>query len=155
MATLPELARGHAALDEARVEHLQDLARVWGLLADLSFADLLLYARKPAGSDRTLVLLGHMRPTTGTTLYRAALVGQVFEPHRRPLIVEEFEADEAVEGIVDVGSDRSVHVTAVPVRRHGETIAVLARERLPPADRPGRAQERTYPTVFDPVAPMA
>ena len=60
MATLPELARGHAALDEARVEHLQDLARVWGLLADLSFADLLLYARKPAGSDRTLVLLGHM-----------------------------------------------------------------------------------------------
>ena len=154
MATLPELARGHAALDEARVAHLQDLASVWGLLADLSFADLLLYAREPAGSDRALVLLGHMRPTTGTTLYRADLVGQVFEPRRRPLIVEAFEAEEAVEGVVEVGSDRSVHVTAVPVRRQGETIAVLARERLRPADRPGSEQERTYLTVFDRFARM-
>lgn len=149
MATLPELARAHAGLDEAGIAHLQDLVSVWGLLADLSFADLLLYARGASGGDRPLVLLGHVRPTTGTTLYRADLVGQVFEPRRRPLVVEAFEADRAVEGTVDVGSERTVQVTAVPVRRDGETIAVLARERLRSEDRPGSEQERTYLTVFD------
>ena len=154
MATLPELARAHSDLDEARIAHLQNLVSVWGLLADLSFADLILYARDSRRADGSLVLLGHMRPTTGTTLYRADLVGQVFEPRRRPLIVKAFEAECTVDGAVEVGSERTVHLTAVPVRRNGETIAVLARERLRPEDRPGSEQERTYLTVFDRFARM-
>ena len=154
MATLPELARAHSDLDEARIAHLQDLVSVWGLLADLSFADLVLYARDSRRTDGPLVLLGHIRPTTGTTLYRADLVGQIFEPRRRPLIVEAFGAGQAVDGSVEVGSGRTVHLTAVPVRRNGETIAVLARERLRPDDRPGSEQERTYLTVFDRFARM-
>ena len=95
MATLSELARAHSDLDEVRIVHLQNLVSVWGLLADLSFADLVLYARDSRRANGPLVLLGHIRPTTGTTLYRADLVGQVFEPRRRPLIVEAFEAEQA------------------------------------------------------------
>ena len=154
MATLPELARAHSDLDEVRIAHLQNLVSVWGLLADLSFADLVLYARDSRQADGSLVLLGHIRPTTGTTLYRADLVGQVFEPRRRPLIVKAFEAECTVDGAVEVGSERTVHLTAVPVRRDGETVAVLARERLRPEDRPGSEQERTYLTVFDRFARM-
>ena len=44
MATLPELARTHTRIDESGIEHLQRLLAVWGMLADLCFADLLLFA---------------------------------------------------------------------------------------------------------------
>ena len=45
MATLAELARAHTELDDADIGHLQDLVSIWGLLSDLSFADLLLFGR--------------------------------------------------------------------------------------------------------------
>ena len=71
MATLAELCRTRTGLGEDDVAHLQDLTGSWGLLADLSFADLLLYAPETDERDAPLVLLGHVRPTTGTTIYRA------------------------------------------------------------------------------------
>jgi len=91
MATLAELARRHSILDEERIAHLQGLTGCWGLLADLSFADLVLYAPTADGPGAPMVLLGHVRPTTGATLYRADLVGQVYEAERRPTVVEALE----------------------------------------------------------------
>ena len=44
MLGLAELARAEAALDERSIDHLQRLVATWALLADLSFADLVLYA---------------------------------------------------------------------------------------------------------------
>ena len=44
MASLAEFARVHTRLDAAEVDHLQRLVASWGLLADLCFADLLLFA---------------------------------------------------------------------------------------------------------------
>ena len=66
MATLAELARQHTALSRDETAHLQHLVSEWGLLADLSFADLLLYV--PAGEGRWLVT-AHVRPSTGQTIY--------------------------------------------------------------------------------------
>ncbi|GIT76551.1 MAG: hypothetical protein Ct9H300mP31_10820 [Acidimicrobiaceae bacterium] len=43
MATLADLARTHTDLDDEDIGLLQDLSSTWGLLADLSFADLLLF----------------------------------------------------------------------------------------------------------------
>ncbi|MBO0714020.1 MAG: histidine kinase N-terminal domain-containing protein, partial [Acidimicrobiales bacterium] len=37
-----DLARRHTRLDEQQLEHLQRLMASWGMLADLSFSDLLL-----------------------------------------------------------------------------------------------------------------
>ena len=62
MLGLAELARAEAALDERSIDHLQRLVAAWALPADLSFADLLLYAPcvesdgsggsgRPGGSD--------------------------------------------------------------------------------------------------------
>ena len=144
MATLAELAREHTGLDEEQVAHLQDLVGSCGLLADLSFADVLLYARSSPSAGSTLVILAHVRPTTGTTLYRADLVGQVFEPRRRHLVDRAFDESTIVDGMVRVGVDRDIAVVAVPVNRAGETIAVLVRERLRPEGRPSSEQERTY-----------
>ncbi len=154
MATLVDLTREHTWLDADRVAYLQDLVSSWGLLADLSFADLLLYGRSSSAPDATLVLLGHVRPTTGATLYRVDMVGQQFDPRRRHLIAESFDTSALVEGSVHTGVDRDLNVLAVPVRRDGETIAVLARERLRSPDRPSSEQERTYLKVFDRFATM-
>ena len=44
MLGLAELARVEAAFDERSIDHLQRLVAAWALLADFSFADLLLYA---------------------------------------------------------------------------------------------------------------
>ena len=154
MATLADLARSHTDLDEAEVAHLQDLVSIWGLLADLSFADLLLYGRRRGDPEAPLILLGHVRPTTGTTLYRADLVGRSFESRRRPLVAEAFSSGSTTSGTVNVGADRDVNLLAVPVRHSDTTLAVLARERIRPVDRPTSEQERTYLTVFDRFARM-
>jgi two-component sensor histidine kinase/PAS domain-containing protein len=154
VATLADLARSHTDLDEVEVGHLQDLVSIWGLLADLSFADLLLYSSVSADPEAPLILLGHVRPTTGTTLYRADLVGRSFEPRRRPFVAEALSTGSTMSGTVNVGADRNVNLLAVPVRPSGKTIAVLVRERMRPVDRPTSEQERTYLTVFDRFARM-
>jgi len=77
MASLAEFARVHTHLDADEVDHLQRLVASWGLLADLCFADLLLFAAAdgpatpesagpqtapvPAGAPSGLVVLGQMR----------------------------------------------------------------------------------------------
>ena len=154
MATLADLARTHTDLDDEDIGLLQDLSSTWGLLADLSFADLLLFGRRDGEPRGPLVLLGHVRPTTGTTLYRADLVGQIFESSRRPLATEAFDTGSTTAGTVSVGTDRDVNVVAIPVRRSGRTVGVVVRERFRPESRPTSEQERTYLTVFDRFASM-
>lgn len=56
MATLAELCRTRTGLGEDDVAHLQDLTGSWALLADLSFADLLLYAPETDELESPLVL---------------------------------------------------------------------------------------------------
>ena len=148
MATLTELCHSHTELDDDQITHLQNLTAIWGLLADLSFADLLLYGIDSSEVEKSLVLLGHVRPTTGTTLYRADMIGQVFESRHRPLISECFNKEETIEGLIQTGGEREISVRATPVRLGGQVVAVLARERLYSADRASSVLERTYRRVF-------
>ena len=67
--------------------HLQRLVRSWGLLADLSFSDLLLFGRSEPNPGK-LVLLGHVRPTTAQTIYRTDLVGGLFSEADRPIATQ-------------------------------------------------------------------
>ncbi|SVD39278.1 uncharacterized protein METZ01_LOCUS392132, partial [marine metagenome] len=90
MASLEELAKENSNLEDDLISYLQDLTRSWGLLADLSFSDLLLYLPTKESPVDSFVLLAHVRPTTSTTLYRADLVGQKFEAQSRPLLSEAF-----------------------------------------------------------------
>jgi len=87
MATLPELLRDHTDLQGPVVAHLQRLVGSCGMLADLSFADLLLFAPEKAGAGGggRFVVLGQVRPTTGQTLHREDLVGRLMVEEERPL----------------------------------------------------------------------
>ncbi len=77
MATLAELAQEYTDLEHPVVEHLQRLVAGWGVLSDLCFADLLLFAPTRGRHDE-FVVLGQVRPTTSQTLHLEDLVGQVF-----------------------------------------------------------------------------
>ena len=74
MATLSDLARQHTELDRGDIVHLLRLVADWGMLADFCFADVLLYSPDRDGNSRWLVM-GHVRPVTGQTLYISDWVG--------------------------------------------------------------------------------
>ena len=57
MASLEELVKENSDLEDNSISYLQDLTRSWGLLADLSFSDLLLYLPVGEASIDSFVLL--------------------------------------------------------------------------------------------------
>jgi len=154
MASLEELAKENSNLEDDLISYLQDLTRSWGLLADLSFSDLLLYLPTKCTPIDSFVLLAHVRPTTSTTLYRADLVGQKFEAQSRPLVSETFADGQILSGKVPVGSDREISVTTIPVMWQGETVAILASEKAAIGEPPRSEMERTYLSIFDRFAEM-
>ncbi len=146
MPTLAELTRQHTSLSREEINHLQHLMGDWGMLADLCFADLLLYV--PDGDDRWLIV-AQVRPSTAQTLYQADWVGAFASAEESALLEAASSAGVVTEGSVRVESlDEQVHVVAVPVRRHGKCLAVLTREWSPTFGRQPGELEQTYLTIF-------
>ena len=73
MASLIELVRAHTDLDADDVAWLQLLQADWQIIADLSFADLILWLPDREGTG--FWAGGQMRPTTGPTAYVDDIVG--------------------------------------------------------------------------------
>ena len=120
-------------------DHLHRLVGDWQLLADLSFADLLLFV--PVGESQ-FVTVAQLRPTTGPTAYHDDLVGLVVSGRDRPqlpLAVEEVrvvrEGDPVwVQGV-------PVREEAIPVSYGGRVVAVVARDtNLAAARTPSRLE---------------
>ncbi len=155
MASLSELARDRTALDETDIQHLRRLVRSWGLLADLSFSDLLLFVPTKDG-DGSFIVLGHVRPSTGQTMYRADPVGQVFRASERPLVRQSYYHGkiEAGELSLRLTFDELVKVKSVPVRGPGGVVAVMTSESHIKPDRLYSELERTYMHTFDRFADM-
>ena len=71
MSTLSELLAAHTTLSGDAVEHLQRVVAEWQLLADMSFADFLLWV--PVGAE--FLCVAQARPTTAPTAHPQDLVG--------------------------------------------------------------------------------
>ena len=160
MATPAELAFERTNLDEPQLAHLQRLLGTWGILADLSFSDLVLMApmapelTDPRQGGLEMVILGQMRPSNSSTVVEHDLVGQTVDGELWPLVVESFGSGESVRGemILEPGGE-PVRLHCIPVRGQGETVAVLARMSAGAGRRPGHL-ERTYRDVFNRFAIM-
>jgi two-component system, sensor histidine kinase PdtaS len=141
--SLDDLVREHTDLTESDLEWLHVLVSDWQLLADLSFADLLLWL--PDRTDSYFRVGAQMRPTTGPTAYVDDLVGLVIPRGRRPLVDAAFdEGTIRREGDPEWRDGVPVRVEAIPVRREGEVIAVIGRHtNLLTARTPSRL-ELTY-----------
>src|ERR1700750_511458 len=82
--SLLELVRSHTDLDEDDVGVLQLLMADWQIIADLSFADLVLWLPDRGGGG--FWAAGQMRPTTGPTAYVDDVVGSFVPAGRRPML---------------------------------------------------------------------
>jgi len=158
MASLTELASAHTDLAADEIGHLQRLVGSWGLLADLSFSDLMIFApqrHQPGDAATGLVVLGQVRPSTSQTLYRHDWVGRQLSLEDRPAVVRALQELAPVEGESTSDSGPSVvRETCIPITHSGRVIAVLAKESASHQLREPGELERTYLEVFDRLATM-
>lgn len=126
MSTLHDLLAEHADLAPGDVDHLHRLAGDWQLIADLSFADLLLWV---ATRDGRFVCVAQVRPTTAPTTYTDDQVGRLVSPQDRPhLAVAAGERRIWREGDPVWSGNIPVRFEAVPVVRSSRVIAVVGRD---------------------------
>jgi two-component sensor histidine kinase len=123
---LNEVVRGHTDLDGDDLEWLHRLVSDWQIIADLSFADLVLWLPDREGNG----FWGgaQVRPTTGPTAFVDDLVGAFIPRGRRPML--DVSADErrvAREGDPEWRDDVPVRVETIPVLRSERLLGVIAR----------------------------
>jgi two-component sensor histidine kinase len=153
MPTLTDLALRQASLAESDVQWLQSLVSDWQLLADLSFADLVLWAPLP-DTDRW-VALAQMRPTTGPTAYPDDVVGGRLTAAERPFL-EVARRDWRIcrEGDPEWTSGVPVRHETIPVAHHGRVIAVIQRSTNLSAPRTPSRMDIAYLRAADDLAQM-
>ena len=139
MASLAELARIHTDLDGPRIAHLQRLVAAWGLLADFSFADLLLFAPTREGDGREFAVLAQIRPTTAQTVYRRDWVGSVLPADGRDIVARSWASGDLLEGELQVEPLRERCARA---RHPGAVRGQLRRRPHEGVDSDGRPADR-------------
>ena len=115
MSTLGDLLAEHTVLPGAAVDHLHAVVGEWQLLADLSFADYLMWVRR---DDGMVVCVAQCRPTTASTLLITDAVGTAV-------------AEEGLHG-------------AVPVRYRDDVVALLTRQTARDGRRTSSRLEKAY-----------
>jgi len=140
---LVDIVRRHTDMPDADLDWLHLLVGEWQLIADLSFADLLLWVRTL--HQPGFVAVAQIRPVTSQTAYVEDKVGQVIAEGRRPLVDRAFREGRIVrEGDPEWGEGIPVREETIPVRRGDRLIAVIGRHtNLATARTPSRL-ELTY-----------
>ncbi|MEH3156930.1 MAG: histidine kinase N-terminal domain-containing protein [Gordonia paraffinivorans] len=133
MSTLTDLLAEHTDLSGAVAGHLQRVVAEWQLLADLSFADLLMVVD---ADDDGLICVAQCRPNTASTVYPVDQVGRSTTSADDPLVAEAFPARRIVRApqptVLELEVRREsgaiqVQREAVPVTFDGEVVAVVTR----------------------------
>ncbi len=133
MATLSELISENSNLKANEVEHLSELVAEWRLLADLSFADLLLWL--PIRRDEKSWPEGHLaiaqiRPTTAATVFTEDLVGTSINWGQRPLVDQALSEGEIVrDAKPEQVGQIVIKEETIPVILNGKILAVISRHR--------------------------
>jgi two-component sensor histidine kinase len=155
VSTLRDLVEEHTDLGSAEVEHLHRLAGEWQLICDLSFADLLLWARTRDGD--TFVCVAHVRPTTAATAYQDDQVGRVAGgPEVAHLAIAATQGRIWREGDPVWYGDVPARHEAIPVRRRGDksVIGLVGRDTNLSTARSPSQLELNYLTTADDLAQM-
>jgi two-component sensor histidine kinase len=156
VSTLSDLVQAQGRSSDEDIEWLHLLVGDWQLLADLAFADIVLWVPNATGS---FVAVAHARPSSSATLFYRDFVGQEIKPEWIAQVAEAFETST----IIDTGTptwyeETPTRVRAVPVMRRlspsgaaisQAPVAVLTRHtNLGDARTPSR-QELTFNECAD------
>ncbi|MPZ63374.1 MAG: PAS domain-containing protein [Propionibacteriales bacterium] len=126
MPSLNEVVRQYTDLTPSDLDWLHLLVADWQIIADLSFADLILWVPNREGDG--FWAAAQMRPTTGPTAFMDDIVGSFAERGRRPLVDAAFDRGRIVrEGDPEWRDEVPVRVETIPVRREGSVLGVIAR----------------------------
>lgn len=136
-------------LSEEELAHLHELIRSWDLLADLSFADLLLCVPENSDPISPYVVVAHVRPTTSRSIYKTEMKGKVFQAGERPLLDQARKTLQSVDGGLLPQSDaKRIRSLSIPVNYKGKVIALLSRDFSPDDQRIAGELEMTYFSLF-------
>ena len=153
MLTLVDVVTQHSDLSLDDTQWLSGLVDQWGVLADLSFADLILWV--PDVDDNVFWAAAQCRPMTGPTALEDDVVGDdiVYDPEH--LVVESYLSHEIC---VSSGNNQHagipVDVRAVPVLRRGRCIGVVELHANRMGLRAPGALEDTYLAAAELIAQM-
>ncbi len=159
MPHLSDLIRRYTALRTDDLEWLHSLVSDWQLLADLSFADLVLWVR--LRDDTGWVAVAQMRPTTGPTAFQDDRVETIRRDARpddmaRPESLTRTREKRALidrawydgricrEGDPDWSGGVPVREETIPVRRQDRLLGVIQRSTNLSAARTPSRLELTY-----------
>src|SRR6478672_1823831 len=142
MSTLGDLLAEHTMLPGNAVDHLHAVVGEWQLLADLSFADYLMWVHR---DDGALVCVAQVRPNTAPTVLLADAVGTLEDDDHVPLVTAAFESGTiGRENIGGQEDSAGLKVEAVPVRYNNEVVAVLTHQTALAAARKASPLESAY-----------
>jgi two-component sensor histidine kinase len=151
--SLHDLAVSSTDLTDEDLDWLHLLLADWQLLADLSFADLLLWL--PLRDRAGFVAAAQMRPTTGPTAYHDDVVGLRVPRGRRPQLDRAFDEGRICrESDPDWPGEVPVREETIPVARDGRVVAVVSRHTNLAAARTPSRLELTYLRTADDLAVM-
>jgi two-component sensor histidine kinase len=151
VSTLSDLVLAQGRSNEADVEWLHLLVGDWQLLADLAFADIVLWV---PSADNSFVAVAHARPSSSATLFYRDFVGQTIKPEWAAQVTAAFETTKINDSTMPTWYEETpTRVRAVPVLRRiapngkqttDTPIAVITRHtNLSEARTPSR-QELTF-----------
>src|ERR671923_12170 len=143
---LEELAARAGGISQAEVEQFHRLVTVWQMVADLSFADLLLLAPLKDDPDQNLLVLAQIRPLTAQTLYPDDHVGTALLAEYAPSALRAFKTGKIQKGKIDT---RGVHTACIPFRVGDRVPAVVLREGMPFGGREVSGLEEAYSTCAE------
>jgi two-component sensor histidine kinase len=114
-------------LTGTEVARLSELISEWQMLADLSFADLVLWAQHEISG---FIAIAQVRPMTSATVFTQDLVGTCVPIEERPQLQEVLEAGTMIrdQDAMKLG-EFNVKEEYVPVNHQGKVIAIITRHR--------------------------
>jgi two-component sensor histidine kinase len=152
VTTLSDLVYAQGRSSESDVEWLHRLAGDGQLLADLAFADIVIWV--PTADD-SFIAVAHTRPSGAATLFYRDIVGDAVRPQWRTQVREAFQSRQIVDSASpDWFEETPTRVRAVPIVRshNGQptvTIGVLTRHTNLGETRTPSRQQITFNDCAD------
>ena len=115
MSTLSQLISDHGVPNKANIEWLTRLQSEWQLVADLLFADLVLWVPTKDGS---FIAVGHARPSSAATVFYRDISGQPIRKEWLAPVKQAFESAQLVEQkSPDTVAGLPTRFSAIPVQK--------------------------------------